>query len=211
MAKTTFEHGTIVTPDFLNKIFKNGHVHDGGSDDGHCDKIDLETETSGNLSLDRTTGNISLDRTTGKLSINRIDERTVTTYVLVCKYFEDGSAFPQDTAVVIEPSYSNNKKVTLFLPEAIHSAGDSSRVLTGTFLPESARPDNFVYKPAMVVNNNVPVPGCIEISSSGVVKFYRYTIPTAGAFSGKLFLEENFESGGLIGWPETVVTYHLKS
>jgi hypothetical protein len=43
MAKTNFINGTIVTASFLNSIYNttNGHVHDGGSDDGHVSKIDL--------------------------------------------------------------------------------------------------------------------------------------------------------------------------
>jgi hypothetical protein len=51
MAKTRFEHGTIVTPEFLNKIFN--HRHNGGDEDGSVRHVIIDTETSGVLSGDR--------------------------------------------------------------------------------------------------------------------------------------------------------------
>lgn len=49
MAKTDFANGTVVTSDFLDSIFQttvagrssSGHVHDGGTTDGHATKVEL--------------------------------------------------------------------------------------------------------------------------------------------------------------------------
>jgi hypothetical protein len=63
MAKTPFVHGTIVTPEFLDKIFlyNGGHVHDGDDFDGHAAKINLETHTTGKIDLGtQTKGKIDL-------------------------------------------------------------------------------------------------------------------------------------------------------
>ena len=51
MAKTDFANGTIVTPEFLDSIFftGGGHVHDGGTDDGHSSKVDLTAHVTGKL------------------------------------------------------------------------------------------------------------------------------------------------------------------
>jgi hypothetical protein len=64
MAKTTFAHGTIVSSEFLNTMYKTGggHVHDGADSDGHAGKIDLVSHTSGKISLDtQTSGKIDLE------------------------------------------------------------------------------------------------------------------------------------------------------
>jgi hypothetical protein len=59
MAKTTFIDddpsnaivGTTVLAAFLNSIYQagGGHVHDGGTDDGHAPLINLATNTTGEL------------------------------------------------------------------------------------------------------------------------------------------------------------------
>jgi len=53
MPKTLFENGTIVLSEFLNSIFNTGggHAHDGGDEDGHAGKIDLESEVDGDLPI----------------------------------------------------------------------------------------------------------------------------------------------------------------
>jgi hypothetical protein len=58
MAKTNFAHGTIVEAAFLNTLYQTGggHVHDGGSEDGHAGKIDLERDVEGVLPA----GNVDL-------------------------------------------------------------------------------------------------------------------------------------------------------
>jgi hypothetical protein len=73
MAKTPFVHGTIVTPEFLDKIFlyNGGHVHDGDDFDGHAAKIDLESHTVGKIDLaTQTKGKIDLaTQTSGKIDL----------------------------------------------------------------------------------------------------------------------------------------------
>lgn len=59
MAKTNFSDGnasqgvlgTVVTAEFMNALFETngGHKHDGVDDDGHAGKINLATETEGQL------------------------------------------------------------------------------------------------------------------------------------------------------------------
>lgn len=50
MAKTVFQNGTIVLPEWLNKIFGNsGHRHDGRDEDGSAPKINLASEVAGVL------------------------------------------------------------------------------------------------------------------------------------------------------------------
>jgi hypothetical protein len=73
MPKTNFEHGTIVTPDFLNTIYKSGsgHIHDGADADGHAGKISLENHTSGKINLNtQTSGKIDLEsQVSGKIDL----------------------------------------------------------------------------------------------------------------------------------------------
>jgi len=49
MPKTQFANGVIVTPEYLNSMFytNGGHKHDGGTEDGHAPKINLETDVEG--------------------------------------------------------------------------------------------------------------------------------------------------------------------
>jgi hypothetical protein len=53
MSKTFFSNGSYLTPNFCNSMYftAGGHVHDGGTDDGHAPLIDLATQTSGQIDL----------------------------------------------------------------------------------------------------------------------------------------------------------------
>ena len=51
MAKTDFANGTVVSSTFLDTIYQTGggHRHDGGTEDGHVNKIDLAADVTGLL------------------------------------------------------------------------------------------------------------------------------------------------------------------
>jgi len=58
MSKTIFQNGTVVTSNYLNTIYNTngGHKHDGGGEDGHVEKIDINNHTSGLLGLTKLYG-----------------------------------------------------------------------------------------------------------------------------------------------------------
>ncbi|MCL2219313.1 MAG: hypothetical protein FWC23_05290 [Chitinispirillia bacterium] len=79
MPKTFFEHGTIVTAEFLNRIFRHlgGHRHDGKDEDGSANKINLTNaaEVTGQLpaanqGMHRHTGTPGLGATQGKITLS---------------------------------------------------------------------------------------------------------------------------------------------
>ena len=54
MAKTTFQNGVVVQPEYLNALYvtDGGHKHDGADADGHAGKINLQSEVEGLLLRD---------------------------------------------------------------------------------------------------------------------------------------------------------------
>lgn len=154
MAKTLFSHGTIVSSAFLNSVYgqgaAGGHVHDGGDNDGHAEKVDLGAHTSGTINLGtQTSGTINLETQTS----GTIDLETQVRGVLPAAHLPTlsdplkqftvgGSLTPPDSSdtldqfiyvfSAISPFYAPaGSKVSLDIRFIYHADTDAANQITG--------------------------------------------------------------------------------
>lgn len=200
MAKTTFEHGTIVTPDFLNKIFKNGHVHDGGADDGHCDKINITNNTTGNLPINRVEGN---------LPPTRIDGCAFGSFEIDINPFTNIRVDYESSAI---PSGNNNPVIVRLHFPAKNGEMPVSGILgsSGTSkpaIPVLLRPTSDIMHPLVVLNDtNLIQPGAVKIAQNGEVTFYALQHNEG---TSRPIYNNSFVVGSNVGWFPFTIQYPI--
>lgn len=212
MAKTEFQNGTIVEPEWLNSVFLNGHKHDGLSSDGHCDKIDIVEETVGDLPLNRTVGDLSMSRVVGDLPQTRIAGYSFDSFVIDVYPFEDISVYCQK---IFLPGENSPVIITLVFPERKGHLGNppsgkeslSSIGMANQFIPFEYRPRTDIYRPVTVLNQDTTIqPGVIVITATGLIKFLALWINEG---SSRPCYTNNFALGTDVGWYPFVVQYPL--
>lgn len=190
MAKTDFEHGTIVTPGFLDKIFKDGHHHDGLDEDGHCSKIDLSTESTGNIGVGRVEGSLPQSQIAGySFGSFEIDINPFTNIPVHWeKHILPGAESPVLVRLHFPP-----REMELPVGGILDSSGTAKPTI-----PAELRPSTDIFCPAMVLNSGTLVqPGAVQIFSTGTVKFYGLCIDSE---STRPYMNHNFVIGSVGGW-----------
>jgi len=153
MPRTTFQNGTIVSPEWLNShyVTGGGHVHDGVNEDGHCRKIELEAEV------------------TGKLPAARISYNTdVATIEL------EGFAAPVNMLLrwIKKPIADGLVETTLVIPTVLGISSSSYlRAAQLSKLPQTLRPVDEIAVPFLAVNNNTTNWGICIIYPDGNIVF----------------------------------------
>ncbi|HEX2958921.1 MAG TPA: hypothetical protein VHO70_18950 [Chitinispirillaceae bacterium] len=177
MAKTVFEHGTIVTPDFLNAV--NNQTNTGTANDGDAPKVKLQ-DIDG---FEHSSHTMPFgDFTAG-------DELVTFHYSIFYPYNVGG----QGLVFLWFKSLSKSGA-----PDSgLYSKGSGT-----TVLPEKLHPVSDIYVPVSVIVAGVHgIPGVFKITSGGIISFGRLIngVDSPG-WSG------NFLAGNK-GWDQFVVHY----
>lgn len=181
MAKTNFQNGTIVTPDFLNGVFS--HIHDGVNNDGHCSKINLTNaaEVQGILPFENVESHShpELENALEYLRI-REDLRMGGAFIITFGGFETYQTIEcfwwreQYLVVPASSKYYGVYLVTLAFESLLATssfASFTSSMSTNPTIPEELWPRSQVVAPCTVINNGYEVLGFVNIHTNGIVSF----------------------------------------
>lgn len=179
MSSTHFSDGASVTASYMNTMYNTGggHFHDGSDIDGHARKLDLATETSGNLATTR----IGLDSSSFDMvfsSANFVFDSDTTVH---CNY----TKLTGDTSSIVwlsVPFFSGT------------SNGTALRSNTGD-IPAAIRPPTFtVHSQALfATNGSTQASAVAAISTTGL--FTEYLLQTPDHTNVAPYLNEWTMSG----------------
>lgn len=190
MPKIDFANGTIVSPEFLDSIFRTsgGHVHDGVDDDGHSSQINLATHVTGTLPFasvgshvhtGAVAGLVSLqDHVSGVLGV----ERVWNTKQLVNLSFAGFSAGGTCTLIALKSTQVDSGGIGVgyeivllhFFGMLGTSNGTGFEAATGS-LPAAFRPPIYsVSHNVLVQSDGLSYPGVVIIQTDGAILIRRH-------------------------------------
>lgn len=189
MPKIDFENGTIVTPQWLDSVFRTsgGHVHDGADDDGHSSKINLADHTTGTLPFTSVgshvhtptgAGVVSLqDHVGGVLGVEHI----WNTKQLIDLSFAGFSIGGSSTLIALKSTMTDGGIGVNFEVVTLHffgmlgtSNGTGFETATGA-LPAAFRPPVFnVSHNVLVQSDGLSYPGVVIIQTNGMIVVRRH-------------------------------------
>jgi hypothetical protein len=205
MAKTDFENGTVVTPEYLDSMFRTngGHRHDGADDDGHCNQISLVNEVAGVLPA----ANIGSHYHPNELLMARDIHGYAEGFqnIAISGYVNAFNVLVRWSSQMIYIGVTNYVKIiNLTFPYfSALTGGVDSPIASTTPLPVDIRPESTSEHQISILNADSRSFGTVQVQPDGLVVFNRTYV------AGTMLLTNNsqFTAGGNNGWFPFVVQY----